>query len=96
MKMPFAPRRLLLRARPLAVALALSACGADDALLGPDAPQGIDGVGADGRFRVGLEPGAYRLRPESGDPLPAAGEQEVTLPAGVWVEVTVSFDTGIR
>jgi hypothetical protein len=52
--------------------------------------------GQDGRFRVGLEPGDYRLVPESGDPLPRAGEQEVSVPAGMWVEVTVGYDTGIR
>jgi hypothetical protein len=52
--------------------------------------------GSDGRFRVGLRPGAYVLVPESGDPFPTASEQEVTVEEGVYAEVTVAFDTGIR
>jgi len=52
--------------------------------------------GEDGRFRVGLRPGLYILDPESGDPFPVAGEQEVRVEEGVYTEVTVSFDTGIR
>jgi len=52
--------------------------------------------GEDGRFRVGLHPGLYLLDPESGDPFPVAGEQEVRVEDGVYTEVTVSFDTGIR
>jgi hypothetical protein len=115
--------------------LALSACGTD-ALLGPSAPQGIEGVvligpqcpvvslhepcpdlpyeatidvrvrggdsvarvrsDADGTFRIGLRPGAYTLRPESGDPFPIATEQDVDVTAGEYSEVTVHFDTGIR
>lgn len=115
--------------------LALGACGSDD-LLGPDAPQGIDGLalsgphcpvqpsdgscpdrpfqawikirdrdggvvtrvhsGEDGRFRVGLRPGIYTLDPESGDPFPVGSEQDVEVAVGVYTEVVVSFDTGIR
>jgi hypothetical protein len=52
--------------------------------------------GEDGRFRVGLRPGRYILVPESGDPFPNASEQEVVVMAGVYTQVTVSFDTGIR
>ena len=52
--------------------------------------------GEDGRFRVGLRPGRYMLVPESGDPFPRASEQEVVVAVGVYTEVTVSFDTGIR
>ena len=52
--------------------------------------------GEDGRFRVGLRPGQYVLDPESGDPVPIAGEREVEVGAGAYVEVTVNFDTGIR
>lgn len=52
--------------------------------------------GEDGRFRVGLRPGQYVLDPESGDPFPIAGEREVEVGAGAYVEVTVNFDTGIR
>ncbi len=119
----------------LTVLLAAAACGAGD-LLGPDAPQGIDGIvllgpqcpvqtledpcpdlpyaawinvrspvgrligrvrsGADGRFRVGLNPGSYILDPESGSPFPVASEMEVEVEPGAYSEVTVSFDTGIR
>lgn len=118
-----------------AILLALTACGADD-LLGPDAPQGIEGIvllgpqcpvqsledpcpdlpyeawievrrasgesvtrirsAEDGRFRVGLRPGRYILDPESGNPFPIASELEVQVDEGVYAEVTVSFDTGIR
>jgi hypothetical protein len=52
--------------------------------------------GEDGRFRVGLIPGAYVLRPESGVPFPTAGDVSVTVTADVWADVTVGFDTGIR
>lgn len=52
--------------------------------------------GEDGRFRIGLRPGQYVLDPESGDPFPISGEQEVEVGAGAYVEVVVSFDTGIR
>lgn len=119
----------------LVACIALVACGTSD-LLGPDAPQGIEGLvligpqcpvqtqdgscddlpyqanidvrtaagalvtrvssGEDGHFRVGLRPGDYVLDPESGDPWPVAGPQDVTVEAGRYREVTVSFDTGIR
>jgi len=115
--------------------LALWACDSSK-LLGPDAPQGVEGLvllgplcpvaspddpcpdrpyqafieildrkqdrvtrvesAADGTFRVGLEPGLYILVPENGDPFPAAAEQVVDIQAGVWSEVTINFDTGIR
>ncbi len=52
--------------------------------------------GQDGRFRVGLRPGQYVLDPESGNPFPVASEQEVEVEEGVYTEVIVSFDTGIR
>lgn len=45
---------------------------------------------------MGLRPGRYMLVPESGDPFPRASEQEVVVAVGVYTEVTVSFDTGIR
>jgi hypothetical protein len=113
----------------------LLACSSD-ALLGPEAPQGIDGLvllgpqcpvqseqdpcpdlpyqatinvhdsdgervtrvvsGKDGRFRVGLKPGRYSLRPVSGNPFPVAGDQGVDVERGVYVQVVVNFDTGIR
>jgi hypothetical protein len=115
--------------------LTLTGCGTSD-LLGPDAPQGIEGIvmlgpqcpvqtvdtpcpdlpyqasiivrrtsggtitrlrsGEDGRFRVGLRPGSYVLDPEPGDPFPSSTEQEVEVEAGVYTEVVINFDTGIR
>ena len=128
------------RTRPRAllgavVTVLLSACAAAE-LLGPGAPQGIDGMvligpqcpvqslddpcpdlphsasieirvqgggvvtrvrsGSDGRFRVGLRPGRYTLRPESGDPFPSAQPQDVEVLAGEYADVTIHFDTGIR
>ncbi|MBM4184386.1 MAG: hypothetical protein FJ207_09180 [Gemmatimonadetes bacterium] len=123
------------RLMALAAALALVACGASE-LLGPGAPQGIDGMvllgpmcpvvqvddpcpdqpyqaridvltaggafvtsvesNAEGRFRVGLRPGAYVLAPRSGNPFPTAGEQEALVVEGEYTDVVVSFDTGIR
>lgn len=53
-------------------------------------------TGEDGRFRVGLPPGTYLLVPEAGDPFPVATDEEVEVAAGVYTEVTLSFDTGIR
>ncbi len=53
-------------------------------------------TGDDGRFRVGLEPGRYRVVGEGGDPFPRGGEEEVTVQGGVWASVTLHFDTGIR
>lgn len=115
--------------------MALATCDSSD-LLGPGAPQGVEGVallgplcpvqteenpcpdrpyeawvqvrstagrlvtrfrtGKDGRFRVGLSPGHYVLVPESGDPFPVAGEQAVEVTLGLYTEVVISFDTGIR
>ena len=51
---------------------------------------------AEGRFSVGLRPGSYILDPESGSPFPVAGEQSVVVDEGVYTDVIVSFDTGIR
>ncbi len=50
----------------------------------------------EGRFRVGLVPGTYRLVPESGDPFPVASEQDVEVESGAFTQITVFFDTGIR
>lgn len=50
----------------------------------------------DGTFRVGLRPGLYTLQPESGDPFPIAQARDVEVRADEYVEVTISFDTGIR
>lgn len=52
----------------------------------------------DGRFRIALAPGDYYLDPQppsAGGP-PTPEPQEVTVPPGRFVEVTVSYDSGIR
>ena len=49
-----------------------------------------------GRFRLGLLPGRYRLEPRNGDPFPHASPLEVTVRAREWLAVTVYYDTGIR
>lgn len=51
---------------------------------------------ADGQFRVGLPSGAYILDPESGNPFPIASKMAVDVADGVFTDVTVNFDTGIR
>lgn len=119
----------------VAALTAVCACEASE-VLGPEAPQGIEGVallgplcpvaseadpcpdrpyqatlevrtyaeslvtsvrtGEDGRFRVGLQPGRYRLVPEKGNLFPAASDQDVEVREGVYAQVTVAFDTGIR
>lgn len=130
--------RWSMRLRSIIVGLTVALTLACDpgALLGPDAPQGIDGVALrgpvcpvvtqdeacedqphqawiqildgdgrrvarirtdqEGRFRVGLVPGSYTLVPESGDPFPVASPQDVVVTAGVFTDVVVHFDTGIR
>lgn len=40
--------------------------------------------------------GQYVLDPESGNPFPIASEQEVQVDEGVYTELIVNFDTGIR
>lgn len=52
--------------------------------------------GTDGRFRVGLRPGTYRLVPESGDPFPTAPEQDAVVMEGSYTDVVINFDSGIR
>lgn len=53
-------------------------------------------TGADGLFRVGLLAGSYTLDPEGGHPFPAVGPQDVDVLEGLFTEVVISFDTGIR
>ena len=50
----------------------------------------------EGRFRVGLRPGRYRLEPRSGNPFPYSMPVEVTVPVSEWVDVTIYYDTGLR
>ncbi len=53
--------------------------------------------GDDGRFRVALSPGEYRLVPaSSGLPYPRGGPQQVTVEPGRYTPVTVLYDSGIR
>lgn len=52
--------------------------------------------GADGRFRIFLAPGNYRLEPEQGDPLPVAAPFDFTVVKGRFTAVTVNYDSGIR
>lgn len=53
-------------------------------------------TGMDGRFKVGLHPGRYRLDPESGNPIPVGSSQEAEVSRGAYTEVVIQFDTGIR
>ena len=50
----------------------------------------------DRRFRIGLRPSRYTLDPEGGEPFPIASEQGVDVVEGLYTEVVISFDTGIR
>jgi len=53
----------------------------------------------DGRFQVDLAPGDYYLEPQPPDPsrpFPIGSPQTVTVHAGEYTDVTVSYDTGIR
>jgi hypothetical protein len=51
---------------------------------------------AEGRFRVPLPPGRYRLIPESRDRYPRAAPQVVTVRPREWTYVEIHYDTGIR
>lgn len=55
-------------------------------------------TGADGRFRVSLPPGTYRVGspPQSGRFLPRGTEENVTVVAGRYTQVTINFDSGMR
>jgi hypothetical protein len=50
---------------------------------------------AQGRFRVALPPGVYIIEPEP-EGIAMAPHQEVTVAAGAWTAVTISYDSGIR
>ena len=51
---------------------------------------------SEGRFRVALEPGDYVIVPQPGESIEHAGQQAVTVGAGQWVDVPISYDSGIR
>jgi hypothetical protein len=52
----------------------------------------------EGRFRIPLAPGTYVLHPESPQdlPLPVAAEQTFTVVEGLFTQISVIFDNGIR
>lgn len=49
-----------------------------------------------GRFKISLAPGQYILHPESPNTLPFASEQTVTVEDGLFTQVIVNYDSGIR
>ena len=49
-----------------------------------------------GHFKIPLDPGEYILHPETPNMIPFAGEQNFTVNAGKFTEVTVTYDSGIR
>jgi hypothetical protein len=51
---------------------------------------------AQGNFKIGLQPGTYILVPQSPNVMPHAGEQEVTVPANIFTQVAIVYDSGIR
>jgi hypothetical protein len=55
-------------------------------------------TGSDGRFRVVLPPGIYKIGPaaRAGRFFPRAGEQTVTVVQGRFAHVTIEFDSGMR
>ena len=53
--------------------------------------------GPDGVFSVDVPPGDYVVVPQpGGDPYPTGTPVEVTVEAGTYTEIEVSYDTGIR
>jgi len=51
---------------------------------------------AEGRFKIPLEPGEYTLHPESPNVMPFAAEQTFVVEAGMFTQVIVNYDSGIR
>jgi hypothetical protein len=51
---------------------------------------------AQGRFRIPLAPGDYILYPESPNGIPFASEQSFRVEAGIFTQILVSYDSGIR
>lgn len=53
--------------------------------------------GPDGAFSVDVPPGDYVIVPQpGGDPYPTGTPVEVTVEAGAYTEIEVSYDSGIR
>ena len=56
-------------------------------------------TGSDGRFRVALPPGEYRVVPMQERPgrfMPNASEENVTVRPGQYARVEIHFDSGMR
>jgi len=51
---------------------------------------------ANGYFMVPLTPGTYTLHPESGNPLPQAGDQTIVVSENQYTHVSILYDTGMR
>ena len=51
---------------------------------------------AQGNFKIGLKPGTYILAPQSPNVMPSASEQTVTVTSGLFTQVTITYDSGIR
>lgn len=49
-----------------------------------------------GQFKLDLAPGVYTLVPQSRDAITHAGSQNVTVSAGHYTRVTITYDSGIR
>ena len=49
-----------------------------------------------GRFQIALAPGQYMMHPESQNVMPFAAEQTFTVEAGMFTQVIVNYDSGIR
>jgi hypothetical protein len=53
-------------------------------------------TGTDGKFKIPLPPGEYILHPESPNAMPFALEQPFAVEEGMFTQVVVSYDSGIR
>ena len=52
-------------------------------------------TGTDGRFKISLWPGEYILHPES-ENITFADDQAITVQSGMFTQVIVNYDSGIR
>lgn len=50
----------------------------------------------EGKFRIGLPPGTYTLRPQSSGAYPRASTQTVVVEPKSFTQVRIIYDTGIR
>jgi hypothetical protein len=49
-----------------------------------------------GKFRIPLAPGEYILHPESPSVMPFASDQSFIVEVGIYTEIIVNYDSGIR